>query len=41
MFIVMYLALTKKKCNVMMASATQDSATRLLDPYKKQFEENA
>ena len=41
MFIVMYLALTKNKCNVMMASATQDSATRLLDPYKKQFEENA
>lgn len=40
MFIVMYLALTQKKCNVMMASATQDSATRLLDPYKKQFEEN-
>lgn len=41
MFIVMYLALSRKKCNVMMASATQDSATRLLDPYKKQFEENA
>lgn len=41
MFIIMYLALTKKKCNVMMASATQDSAARLLDPYKKQFEENA
>lgn len=35
MFIVMYLALTKKKCNVMMASATQDSAVRLLDPYGK------
>lgn len=41
MFIVMYLTLTGRKCNVMMASATQDSATRLLDPYKKQFEENA
>ena len=41
MFIVIYLALTKKKCNVMMASATQDSAVRLLDPYKKQLEENA
>lgn len=41
MFIVMYLALTKKKCNVMMASATQDSAVRLLDPFKKEFENNA
>ena len=40
MFIVMYLALTGRKRNVMMASATQDSAVRLLDPYRKAFEEN-
>lgn len=40
MFIVMYLVLTGKKRNVMMASATQDSAIRLLDPYKQQFEKN-
>jgi hypothetical protein len=41
MFIVMYLALTGKKKNVILASATQDSATRLLEPYKEAFEENA
>jgi hypothetical protein len=41
MFIVMYLALTGRKKNVILASATQDSATRLLEPYKKAFEENA
>jgi hypothetical protein len=40
MFIVMFLALTGKKKNVILASATQDSALRLLEPYKKAFEEN-
>ena len=40
MFIVLYLALTGRKRNVMMASATQDSAIRLLEPYKKTLEEN-
>lgn len=40
MFIVLYLALTGKKRNVMMASATQDSATRLLAPYKEMLENN-
>lgn len=34
MFCVMYLALTGRKRNVMLASATQDSAKRLLDPYR-------
>ena len=40
MFCVMYLALTGKKKNVMLASATQDSAKRLLDPYRANFEAN-
>lgn len=40
MFCVMYLALTGKKRNVMLASATQDSARRLLDPYRANFEAN-
>jgi hypothetical protein len=41
MFVVMFLALTGRKKNVILASATQDSAIRLLEPYKKAFEENA
>ena len=40
MFIIMYLVLTGRKRNVIMASATKDSAVRLLDPYRKQFERN-
>ncbi len=40
MFCVMYLALTSRKKNVMLASATQDSAKRLLDPYRANFEAN-
>lgn len=40
MFIVSYLALTGRKHNVMIASATQDDAIRLLAPYKQQFESN-
>ena len=40
MFIVLYLALTGRKRNVMMASATQDSAVRLLAPYKEMLEGN-
>lgn len=40
MFCVMYLALTGRKKNVMLASATQDSARRLLDPYRANFEAN-
>ena len=40
MFIVMFLVLTGRKRNVIMASATKDSAVRLLDPYRKQFERN-
>ena len=40
MFIVLYLALTGRKRNVMMASATQDSAVRLLAPYKEMLECN-
>lgn len=41
MFIVLYLVLTGKKRNVIMASATVDAAKRLLAPYKKQLETNA
>lgn len=41
MFIVLYLTLTGRKRNVMIASATQDDARRLLDPYRQQFESNA
>ena len=40
MFVVMYLAMTGKKHNVMMASATIDDAKRLLGPYRQQFESN-
>ena len=40
MFCVMYLTLTKKKSNVILASATQDSAEKLLKPYKANFEAN-
>lgn len=41
MFIVLYLVLTGRKRNIIMASATQGAATRLLDPYKKELESNA
>lgn len=41
MFVVMYLTLTGRKRNVMIASATQDDARRLLDPYRRQLETNA
>jgi len=40
MFIVLFLVLTRRKHNVMMTSATQDAAKRLLDPYKKELENN-
>lgn len=40
MFIIMNLTLTGRKKNVIMASATVDSAVRLLAPYKSQFEKN-
>ncbi|MCR5714402.1 MAG: hypothetical protein K6F98_05685 [Bacteroidales bacterium] len=40
MFCVMYLALTGRKRNVMLASATQDAAVRLLAPYRANFEAN-
>lgn len=40
MFVVMFLTLTGKKKNVMLASATQDSARRLLAPYKANLEGN-
>lgn len=40
MFIVLFLVLTLRKHNVMMTSATQDAAKRLLDPYKKELENN-
>lgn len=35
-----YLALTKKKRFILLLSATQDSATRLLKPFKLAFEKN-
>lgn len=41
MFEVMFLALTKRKRNVILASATQTSAEKLLRPYKGNFEGNA
>lgn len=41
MFIVLYLVMTGRKRNVMLAGATQDAAIRLLDPYRKQLETNA
>ena len=40
MFCVMYLALTGKKKNVILASATESSAARLLKPYRENFESN-
>lgn len=40
MFIVMYLVLTKKKKNVILASADQKNAIRLLAPYKANLEAN-
>lgn len=41
MFCVMYLVLTQKKKNVILASATETSAERLLAPYLANFEANA
>lgn len=40
MFIVLYLVLTGRKRNVMMVSATEDAAKRLLAPYKSELESN-
>ena len=40
MFIVMFLVLTGRRKNVIMASATEDAAIRLLKPYKTNFEKN-
>ena len=40
MFIVLYLVLTGRKHNIMMVSATQGAAVRLLDPYRKELESN-
>lgn len=40
MFCLMYLTLTKKKKFVALASATIDSAVRLLTPYRMNFEHN-
>ena len=40
MFCVMYLALTGRKKNVIIASATQTSAEKLLMPYRANFEGN-
>lgn len=41
MFCVMYLTLTGKKRNVILASATEKSAEKLLAPYRANFEGNA
>lgn len=41
MFCVMYLVLTGKKRNVILASATEKSAEKLLAPYRANFEGNA
>ena len=41
MFIIMYLTMTKKKSFVILASATKESAIRLLTPYKTTFENNS
>lgn len=41
MFIILFLVLTGRKKNIIMTSATQDAAIRLLDPYKKELEGNA
>jgi len=40
MFVVLFLTLTGRKRNVMLASATQDAARRLLAPYKANLEAN-
>jgi hypothetical protein len=40
MFCVMYLTLTRRKRNVMLASSTQDAAIRLLAPYRANLEAN-
>lgn len=40
MFVVMYRVLTGRNKNVILASATQDAAERLLRPYKANFEAN-
>ena len=40
MFIIMYLALTRQKKFIVLASATIDSARRLLAPFKINFESN-
>lgn len=40
MFIVMFLVLTGRRKNVIMASATEEAAIRLLKPYKMIFEKN-
>ena len=38
---IMYLVLTKRKRNVLLVSNSHENATRLLDPYKKSFEQNS
>ena len=38
---IMYLVLTKRKRNVLLVSNSHENATRLLEPYKKAFEQNA
>ena len=40
MFTLMYLTLTKRKKFIVLASATSDSARRLLTPYRINFESN-
>ena len=40
MFIVMYLALTGKKRNILLTSNSKDNAVRLLAPYRANFEAN-
>ena len=40
MFVLMYLVLTKRKKFIVLASATKDSAIRLLAPFKINFESN-
>lgn len=40
MFVILFLALTGKKKNILMCSATIDSAKRLLAPYREELENN-
>lgn len=40
MFVVMYLALTGKKRNILLVSCTKDNAERLLAPYRANLEAN-